>query len=101
MDQNETRNNGAQVDNIYSNEQMLVCEKKKRFHYVDLWAAEAKATAHLDFTTPHHTEIGDMLWVILFRHLFALGLPDVSCLASADFFQGQESLHLSALPAQC
>lgn len=57
--------------------------------YLDLCAAGTKATAHLDVPKASSNRDGRLnsnsCPLIFFRHLFALGLPDVSCLASAHF----------------
>lgn len=65
--------------------------RKKRvwLDYLDLCAAGTKATAHLDVPKASSNRDGRLnsnsCPLIFFRHLFALGLPDVSCLASAHF----------------
>lgn len=80
--------------------------RKKRvwLDYLDSCAAGTKATAHLDVPKASSNRDGRLnsnsCPLIFFRHLFALGLPDVSCLASAHFYIGQGPTHLPLLSDQ-
>lgn len=88
-------------DNIHSLQQM--CEKKVwLFGPLSCWSQGYsppgcyKASSHWNGRLNSNS-----CALISFRHLFALSLPDVSCLASADSLLGQGPAHLLVLPPQC
>lgn len=65
MDQNETiRTMEHKLLTTFTTRPDASVRKKKerkktlQFDYLDLWAVEVTATAHLDITKPHHTEMG-------------------------------------------
>lgn len=91
---NASRNNGSRRywQHLRLQADASVRKKKKksaRLDYLDSCAAGTKATAHLDVPKASSNRDGRLdsnsCPLIFFRHLFALGLPDVSCLASAHF----------------
>lgn len=112
MDQNVRRNNGARVtDNIHSLHQMLVWEKKMGeekknlivwlFGPLSIWSQGYSPPGCSEASSPRDGRLNSNSWVLIFfRHLFALGLPDVSCLAPAPPQPGQGPAHLPVLPAQ-
>lgn len=81
-------------------------EKKKTlivwlFGPLSIWSQGYSPPGCSEASSPRDGRLNSNSWVLIFfRHLFALGLPDVSCLAPAPPQPGQGPAHLPVLPAQ-